>query len=257
MAKKKRTPKQLAADKARSEIMKQRLAEPEEVVYEKTDFQEPSDNEQILTLIKEIQDENRLLKAAFLGNQASQGGQIGVDRGKLVGEVDKYVIDPANYEDPTARLAKEPRLKAVNFDYNYELEYDFGLSKYETKTGINMKEPKFTIQLLRIKLDDQGAQTNVRYIARRLIFHEDPQAAIIIARENGLEVDENNQKQFLNEMRYLRVRDWLFGYFWPKPVDEKGKIHEEVLDGTIVQVFTKSSEDASEIPFERLKKKLV
>jgi hypothetical protein len=80
-----------------------------------------------------------------------------------------------------------------------------------------MREPKFTIQLNRIVLNDQGEQTNKRYIARRLIFHEDPQAALVVARENNLAVDENNQKEFLDEMRYLRVKDWLFDVFWPKP----------------------------------------
>jgi hypothetical protein len=255
MGKKQRTPAQLAADKARSEQMKAKLQtievqeKPEEIATEQG-------TSEILAMVREIQDENKLLRAAILGNQQAQGGNIGVDRGKLVGEVEKYLVDPANYPDPTPRLQKEPRLIAVNFLYNYELTYDVSVSSYETKTGINMKEPKFTIQLNRIVLNDQGAQTAKRYIARRLIFHEDPQAAIVIARDNGLEVNENDQKAFLNEMRYLRVRDWLFDVFWPKPAQEKDQIREEVIGGTIVQVFTKNSEDAEGIPFDELNTKV-
>lgn len=218
--------------------------------------------EQLQAQIKEIQETNALLKAALLGQQvnAGAGGQpaqnVGVGRqGNLVGEVEKYLIDPDNYPDPTPRLSKEERLRAVNFDFNYELEYRMDVVAYETKTGVNMKEPKFHISLNRIVVDDQGNQTDKRYIAKRLVFHEDPQAALVIARENGLEIDSSNEKVFLDEMRYLRTRDWLFGVFWPKPDDEKAEIKEEVIGGTIVQVFTKSSQEPSSVDFDKLEAK--
>ncbi len=213
--------------------------------------------DQLKAQIKEIQETNALLKAALLGNQNNQPSQsIGVNRqGGMVGEVERYLVDPNNYPDPTPRLAKEPRLQAVNFNYNYELDYNMDIVSYETKTGINMKEPKFHISLNRVVLDDQGNRTDKRYIAKRLVFHEDPQAAIVIARENGLPIDDSNEKAFLDEMRYLRCRDWLFGVFWPTPPSEKAQIREEVIGGTIVQVFTKASQDSSEIEFDKLTNK--
>ena len=136
------------------------------------------------------------------------------------------------------------------------MEYEVGRTNYQTLTGKNMVEPKFRIVLNRIVLNDQGEQTDKRYIARKMIFFEDPEAALVIARENGLEVDKSDEKLFLNEMRYLRIRDWLFDIFWPKPADEMGRIKEEIIGGTIVQVFTKSSEDSSSIPFDKLESKL-
>jgi len=211
---------------------------------------------EILKQLKELQESNALLKAAFLGQQSSGGVNVG-QRGNLVGEVEKYLTDPANYPDPTIRLRKEPRLQPLAFDYNYELDYEVGTSSYENIQGVRMREPKFHITLNRIVLDDQGQQTQKRYIARKLIFHEDPQAAIVIARDNGLEVDKSDEKKFLDEMRYLRVRDWLFDIFWQKPATPQDQIREEVIGGTMVQVFTKSSVEASNIDFDKIKAKVV
>lgn len=139
------------------------------------------------------------------------------------------------------------------FNLNYELTYNVSVSQYENK-GINYKEPKFMIDLNRVVLNDQGTPSGKYYIARKLVFHEDPQAALVIARENGVEVDQTNEKLFLDEMRYLRVRDWLFDIFWPKPVQDSEKIKEEVVGNKLVQVFTKSSEDASRIDFSKMTK---
>ena len=58
-------------------------------------------------------------------------------------------------------------------------------------------------------------------------------------------------------MRYIRARDWLFGVFWPKSEIQATKIREEVIGGQLVQVFTKSSLDASSIDFDKLTKKMV
>lgn len=221
----------------------------------KVDEQGPVSMEALQKQINEVMETNALLKAVLLGKD--QGG-VNLGRGnQVVGEVDKYLVDPSNYPDPTSRLAAEPRLRPIAFEFNYELGYDFSIRSYETKTGINMREPEFLVTLSRIRLDDQGNQTNKRYIARRLIFHEDPQAALVVARDNNIDIDETDQKTFLDEMRYLRVRDWLFDVFWPKPATPKEDIHEEVIGGTIVQVYTKSSEESSGIDFDQIKTKIV
>jgi len=213
--------------------------------------------DEILRQLKELQESNALLKAALLNNQPTQNSESAYARigsqGGLVGEVEKYLVDPVNYPDPTKRLSQEPRLQPMAFNLNYELAYTVTTSNYENK-GINYKEPKFSVELHRVVLDDQGLPTNKRYLARGVVFHEDPQAAIVIAREQGVEVDKSDEKVFLDEMRYLRVRDWLFDIFWPRPSQEAEKLHEEVVGGRIVQVFTKNSEDASRIDFSKITK---
>ena len=207
----------------------------------------------------EMKENMDLMRQALLNQNKSEQAPNGIqmDRsGDLIGEFEKYTVDPANYPDPTERLSKEARLAPLAFEYNYELEYETGVSSYQTKSGKNIREPKFYVTLNRVVLDDQGNQTPKRYIARKMIFHEDPQAALVIARDNGIEIDKSDERLFLNEMRYLRVRDWLLDIFYPKPADEIGKIREEVIGGTVVQVFTKASVDPSDIPFNDLKTKI-
>lgn len=216
--------------------------------------------------LDEVMETNALLKAAVLGQ--NNGDSVGVKGTQLVGEVDKYLVDEANYPDPTPRLSQEARLQTIAFGHNYELDYEFKVRSYETKTGLNMREPEFTVTLSRIVLDDQGNRVKIlnpksgrleekRYRAKRLMFHEDPQAALVIARENNLDIDKSDERVFLNEMRYIRVRDWLFDVFWPRPADQRSEIQEEAVGGTIVQFFTKSSEDPSNVDFDKLDTKIV
>jgi hypothetical protein len=129
---------------------------------------------------------------------------------------------------------------------------------------VNYTEPKFQVSLTRVVLDDEGVPTNKRYVIKNMIFHEDPQAAIVIAREHGIILDDykdmdntdTKQRLFLNEMRYLRIRDWLFDTFWPKPTTKRQGQREEVIDGRIVPVFFKSSAESTGIDFDKIDGKL-
>ena len=274
MPKKELTPKQVAARKAASERMKamhaakkaaQETRQPEETVVEEQTKEQSM--ERMQAQIDEILETNALLKAALLRGESAQtkpsNGIRVSGEGRLLGEVEKYLVDPANYPDPTHRLVKEPRLESIAFQFNYDMDYRVETATYETKTGVNTKEPRFIVHLNRIVLDAQGNRVKVInpknneledkfYVARKLIFHEDPQAALVIARENHISVEAEDEKTFLDEMRYLRVREWLFDYFWPKPSDSIGGIIEENIGGQLVQVFTRSSENSSEIDFSQI-----
>ena len=103
--------------------------------------------------------------------------------------------------------------------------------------------------------EDTGEPTNKRYMVRQAILHEDPQAAITVAREQGLEVDEENQKSFLDEMRYIRMRDWLLEAFYPpKPAQEKKNKSQTVVGNVLVDMWEINSEDPSSISFGELNK---
>lgn len=223
------------------------------------DIQEEQSTDDIKSQLKEAMESISLLKAAVL-NQGTQGlGNQGVGLNKdggLVGEFEKYALNKDRYPDFTERLANESRLNAVNFNFNYELDYGVTTSKYQTADGRRVIEPKFRLQLNRIVIDEDGVQTDKRYVVKRMIFHEDPEAAMVIASENGIKIDSSDEHLFLNEMRYLRARDWLFDIYWPKTLIVNEGIQEEALNGTLVQVFTKSSPDASVIDFEKLNSKL-
>jgi hypothetical protein len=170
--------------------------------------------------------------------------------GKLLGRVDKYIIDPANYPNPCERLSKEPRLQRFAFPINYELDFQVTSTQYQNQEGVNMREPKFTLELHKIVMDeDTGEPTNGRYVVCRAIFHEDPQAALVIARDNGLEVNDSNEKTFLDEMRYLRMRDWLLEAFYPKAAQPARQRKEVVVGNKLVEFFTVNSE-SSQSPFK-------
>lgn len=225
--------------------------------------------------IEQLKRDFEELKALFASqnqqNQQKQApqelSQVQVGARGMVGTFEKYTVDPANYDDPTARLAKEPRLAPFAFDYNYNLSFAVEVTQYETKDGINTKEPRFRIELSRKRYDEMGEPVTSRnmitgkdeqeaFLIGTFIFHEDPQAAIIVARENGLEIDETDQVRFLNEMRYLRARDWLMGIFFPAGLTQQTRQREEVIGGRLTQIITLSSENASSIPFNQLTKKL-
>lgn len=194
------------------------------------------------------------LQTSQTTEQAPQFGR----RGNLVGTFERYVVDPAYYPDPRQRLSQESRLQRLAFPLNYELDWKVSTTSYENIDGVRMKEPKFELDLIGIIMDEEtGEPTNGRYIVRRSIFHEDPDAAIVMAREKGLEVDESNQRQFLDEMRYLRMRDWLFDIFWPpKPTGQKKNKKDMVIGGKMVEYYEVSSENPETIPFGDLKTKV-
>lgn len=217
------------------------------------EIKEPStNNDDIGDLLARVKE----LEAALNYRQqsAAQGPQV-TSRG-VVGTFNKYIIDPKNYPDPCERLAREPRLQRFAFPTNYELAFSLGRTNYQSIDGVNTAEPKFTLELNKIIFDEEtGEPTNGRYTICRGIFHEDPEAAIIVAREYGLPVDEENQKDFLDEMRYLRMRDWLLEAFYPPKVEAKKNKKQVVIGNTLVDYFEISSENKESIPFGELNKK--
>lgn len=187
--------------------------------------------------------------------QSPYGPQVD-PRGRLIGTFEKYVVDPKNYDDPRLRLAEETKLQRFAFDHNYELGWDIGVSQYETKDGITTREPKFTLDLIRIVMDEEtGEPTNGRYTVCQMVFHEDPQAALTVAREQGIDTEVLDQQAFLNEMRYIRMRDWLIEAFYPPKSTNTKKKREIVIGNKLVEYWEINSEDPSPIPFGSLNAK--
>lgn len=262
------TPEQrkAASERAKKAIADQQTKTPETVDLPIADPTDPGmqapDYGDIMKRIDEMQAnqemwKNIAMEALTRGNTAAptgpQAGQAG-----LTGTYEKYVIDPTHYPDPRKRLQSEPRLSRFAFSENYELEWEIGVSSYKTLDGVNTREPKFSIELIRIVMDeDTGEPTNRRYTICKAVFHEDPDAALVVARDNGVKVEEFEEAAFLNEMRYLRIRDWLLEAFYPpKPVQAKKNKRDAVIDGKLVEMWEINSEKNESIPFDQLKTKL-
>ena len=177
--------------------------------------------------------------------------------GQLVGAYIKYPLDAKNYPSPVERLMDEPKLIQFAFKTNYIIKYKVSYSFYKTVDNVQIKEPRFELQLERIKFDDAGEATNKRYIVRKLIMHEDVDTAIIVAEREGIKIDESNELAFLNEMRYLQIRDWLLDIFFP-PINTKPEgIQEEVVGGQLVQFYESNSDTAKSIDFEKFTEKKI
>lgn len=186
-----------------------------------------------------------LLKA-FRNEPQNQQGNATVATGRLTGTFEKYAMAKDLYPNPSDRLAEEQRLQRFAFKINYELVYEVGVSEYETIDKIRTREPKFSLTLVRIMMDeDTGEPTAGRYEICRLIMHEDPEAALVIARDNNLVVEEETEEAFLNEMRYLRMRDWLLECFYPAPVKEQNNRKEIVIGGKLVTYYEKNNESGA------------
>lgn len=265
MAKRPRSAKQLANDQRLRDEAAARKAAQNEPTLDQNDLntKQPQPisipEEQIVPEQSEsdLQRQVNELKAMMFDlTKGSSDQGVKFDRqGGLVGTFEKYTVDPSNYPDPSTRLSQEPRLAPFAFGYNYELKYEVHVSQYDTKDGRNVKEPRFMMELRRIVLDDLGVPTNRRYIVRKLTFHEDPQAAIQIARANNVEVDKENEVDFLNEMRYIRARDWLLDIFYPPKATASKAKREIVVDNQVIEVITLNGEDDQVIPFGELNKK--
>lgn len=209
-------------------------------------------------LLRQAVEAISMLAKLQAGNAASQAqGGPGLQNGKLTGTVEKYSVDSSKYPSPVERLRDEVRLQRFGFKENFDLMWDVTTSEYTTIDNIRMKEPKFKLDLVRIVHDEEtGEVTGGRYVEYRLIMHEDPDTALVIARANGIDVDSYDETQFLNEMRYLRARDWLIECFYKAKPTKNSTHREMVINGKVVDYFEVNSENSSKIPFDQLDKKL-
>lgn len=210
---------------------------------------------QIEELKKMVFQSQKPATEALQSPQAQQGAQI-TSQG-LIGTLHKYNTDPNYYPDYSERLAAEPRLARFAFGENWELEQSVSLSSYTTIDNRRISEPKFTIQLIGKVFDENGDDTGQRYVRKQMIWHEDPDSALAVAKENGLNVEDYQEKEFLDEMRYIRVRDWLLeNWYPPTNTNKKSQTRQQVIGNQVVDVYEASSVEASTIPFNTLNGKV-
>jgi len=156
--------------------------------------------------------------------------------GGMVGTFEKYITDPDYYPSPIERLAKEDRLKSFAFEENFELTWKVTrMVPYERIDGIRETQPKFFIELIRKHRDeDTGEISDKRYKVCDGTFFEDPESAVVVAKDHGVDVESMDERKFLNEMRYLRIRDWLFDAFFPPRAQGNKNEKEEVIGNRLV-----------------------
>jgi hypothetical protein len=277
MSKKDPTPAQLAARKALSERLKARhaaaraakqdvatpvvadpVAEPsqtqEQPAIASVPVETVADNNSTDDLLRRVLElQAQLLESGVLHKQAETTVGPQLQNGKLTGTVERYTLDKDHYASPVDRLTAETKLQRFAFPFNYELEFDISQTSYTTIDNIRQVEPKFTLKLIRKIVDEMtGDDTGRRYNLTSMVFFEDPEAAIEVANRHGLTIDEANEAAFLEEMRYLRMRDWLFDIFYPKPAESR-QLKEDVVDNRVVSIYEASDPNGDvKIPFDQM-----
>lgn len=180
----------------------------------------------------------RPLEQAQIGSRGIQGVQ------------EKYSTEKGRYTDPSERLSQEPRLRQFAFPVNYELNFKQFESRYQDVNGVWNKEPRFEIELWQIMFDEDGNDSMRRALQRRLIMHEDTDAAVEIAEQEGITIESEDKTAFLDEMRYLRAKAWLMDIFYPaKPQVTRGQKMENI-GGRVIPVFEVTSTKAEGIKVE-------
>lgn len=214
-------------------------------------------NDDYNTLKQQVEELKQLIASQAKQQPAPQPQGAQITATGLIGTLHKYNTDPSYYPDFTKRLALEPRLSRFAFGENWELEFSVKTSTYTTLDNRRVDEPQFTVQLIGVVFDEDGNKTEGRYVRRQMIFFEDPDAAMTVARENGLNVEDFEEKTFLDEMRYLRVRDWLLENFYPpKNINRKQNKKQMVVGNQVVEYYEVSSVENSDIPFDQLGNKM-
>lgn len=218
------------------------------------EVEETISNEDYNSLKRQVEELKKLIETKEVkeGPQLTSGNPQ-ITASGLIGTLNKFNTDPAYYPDPSERLAKEPRLARFAFGENWELEFSVKTSSYTTLDNRRVAEPQFTVQLIGVVFDDNGEKTDGRYVRRQMIFFEDPDAALSVARENGLKVEDFEEKAFLDEMRYLRVKNWLLEAFYsPVNTNKKQNKKQMVIGNQVVDYYEISSVDNAAVPFNNL-----
>lgn len=247
-----------AERKAFGEKMKQaKLNKLKEAPVVQPEVETTIQNDDYNTLKQQVEELKQLIANQAKQQPAPQPQGAQITATGLIGTLHKYNTDPSYYPDFTKRLALEPRLSRFAFGENWELEFSVKTSTYTTLDNRRVDEPQFTVQLIGVVFDEDGNKTEGRYVRRQMIFFEDPDAAMTVARENGLNVEDFEEKAFLDEMRYLRVRDWLLENFYPpKNINRKQNKKQMVVGNQVVEYYEVSSVENSDIPFDQLGNKM-
>lgn len=211
-------------------------------------------------LRRHVQELEQLIRGGQLGQAVPAQPQAQVTpQGGIVGTVTKFSVKLSDYPDPRDRLFDEQKLKLKGFNRNWwDLDWTVTPVKYDTRDGIHVIEPKFQLRLIRILEDEEtGEPSAKRYTLWKGTFFEDPEAAMQVAFDAGIDVPANMEKAFLDEMRYLRMRDWLLEAFYPpKPSQSKTNKVEAVIGNRLVEVYEINSTNSETIPFKNLRSKI-
>lgn len=161
--------------------------------------------------------------------------------GEVQGIVYRYEVDKGYYPDPTGRLLDEPRLARFAMRENFIFRWEVDGVEYK-KNNITYSEPRFTLELFRRLYDENGDPTGKAALVARQMLHEDDFTTRIMAGKLGIldqfEDTDEGFRALMNEIRYQRFQQWLFGIFTPPKIQTHRKRPlTQIIDGKAVEVY--------------------
>jgi hypothetical protein len=233
--KKEPSPAQIAAREKFAQAARDRAAKKKEAIKEEIQKDavanpDPNDVSALLRRIEELeQNRPQLFQPAPVNQYRSRN-------------IVKFSTNAKDYPDPRPRLFEEERLKMKNFTpIWWALEYKVGKVEYD-RDGDHFVEPRFEIELWHVMENEEGEPSNKRYKVCTGIFFEDPDFFIQVANLKEIDIPEEVQKEFMDEMRYLVIRDWVLECFYPPKPSTKGSNRtEDVIGNRVVEVIEVNS----------------
>lgn len=174
--------------------------------------------------------------------------QARISQNGVQGIVFRYPVEESYYPDPSDRLINEPKLARFAMGENYIFRWSVEGETYE-KNGVTFAEPRFTLELFRKLYTDEGEPMRnpkngkpVMALVARQMQHEDEMTTKVAAQRLGIldkfGNDDEGFRKLMDEIRYHRIREWLFGIFTPPKVQTfKNQSRTQVIDGKVVEVF--------------------
>lgn len=210
-------------------------------IEQKTVQVEVSVLEKLLAEVEELKKQKNpemTPEAALHYTAAVQGFNTNVGQNGVQGRIFKYPVDKGFYPDPTVRLYDEPRLQRFGLKDNFLFDWDVEGVEYE-KYGVTYAEPRFTVRLFRRIFESDGiTPTGQMALVNRNILHEDEIVARAAADKLGLTESFSSFQEMMNEMRYHRIRQWLFELFTPVDVHQHNRqARQMVVDGKVVEMY--------------------
>lgn len=204
--------------------------------------------DKLLAEVEELKKEPKSSPEEVLASLVRMSG-AGVNKQGVQGAVDLASTNIKDYEDPRERLYEEfdksERTSRLGLRKNYSLKWSVEADVFK-KDGVSYRFPRFRCELWQLLFNDDGTPlTRVNkngktvrkeaFLRRSLQKAEDEVDAQIAIKKMGFEaeVDETN---LLNELRYLRLRDWLLEKFFPPTVEYEDTEEERVIGGVVLPV---------------------
>lgn len=163
-----------------------------------------------------------------------QGGAK-VGSGGVEGIVQRYPVEASHYPDPRDRLYDLVELKRYAMRDNYIITYEVQGVTYE-KQNVTFTEPRHAVHLFRRLWDDNGEENSKVALVARHFQTEDELITKIAAQKLGL--DMSKWQEAVDEVRFLRIKQWLLDLFRPVHIEEKTRQKTiQVIDGKAVEVY--------------------